>query len=474
MATSVASHRPDEISENQTSAERIAMLNERHRNRLLPGERIDFELRAVRPDEGQPGPDYKPGFTGLLGATYAKTLDRSAAKRRAQAIADHVGKPYTNLPRAKNGYVIATTKNRVLVFDGKAENFLSDSPLAGIVVEAFEHPDDGLVSVLFTAGADSIAVTRKREQTSSSQLEGFIQAFELAKIRETGDFSAFDASARVALQTDPDAASRSLVSRIVNALSEEDSIEVDGEPVTAESAAADVVLPGGGLGATEVDDDVVYPNAVPEGGPKITTIIVPNGQAAQAQLPPPPTTETARVAPPVAPTEPAEARVIAAPAAEPPVTEPFAAQPAVPESAITEPAATEPPAAEPPVAQTPVPATPVAETPITTPVEAVGAAPATETAPSGNEADAVIATPTAKPEQVVVAEPVVARPAISVDTAAARTVSPNGAAAPATQAPAPVTQAPAETQAPAPTQAPAEAQPDAETADVETPAVIRF
>lgn len=436
MAIRVAAHRTDEMSTKQTSAERIAMLNERHRSRLLPGERIDFELRAVRPDEGQPGPDYKPGFTGFLGAAYAKTLDRSAAKRRAQAIADHVGKPYTNLPRAKNGYVIATTKDRVLVFDGKAETFLSDSPLSGIVVEAFEHPDDGLVSVLFTAGVESIAVTRKREQTSSSQLEGFIQAFELAKIRETGDFSAFDASARDALQTTPEAASKSLVARIVSALSEDDSIEVDDPDAAAEAAAGDVVLPGAGLDASDVGDDVVYPNAVAEGGPVITTIIMPNGQAPATELPPPPTTETARVAPPVASNE--------------------AATP----TPVADPTLTKAPAPEPP-AETLIAKAPVA------------AVPAADSAQSAAHADAVIATPTARPPQPVVAEPVVARPTVSVDptaTAAATTgTQPEPQPAPEATPATPAEPASAATPAPA-----APAQPDAETVDVETPTVIRF
>ena len=141
-----------------------AKLTERHRGILAPGETITSTMSAVAPDKPQANTWLAAG--GLVGYFIGSAIDRPKSRARMMAIRDHVGGPFSQFPESKNGYRIATTQLRVLVFDRKAKELISEGPITAMRVDSIDHSAE-LSSVIFSDGNEHVAVTTVRGTAGS-------------------------------------------------------------------------------------------------------------------------------------------------------------------------------------------------------------------------------------------------------------------------------------------------------------------
>ncbi len=163
-------------AEMRSSQKYLNKLAARHQTMLAPGESFTGALAAVAADEPQPPMFLTVGVGGLVGYYIGRAWDRNKARDRAAHAQQQFGFPLSRLPKSKNGYGVATTQSRMLVFDGKGKKFVSEASLAGMDLVVVDHGQK-ISTFVFTNGSEGIALAHLRDSHVSADV--FAHGFRL-------------------------------------------------------------------------------------------------------------------------------------------------------------------------------------------------------------------------------------------------------------------------------------------------------
>lgn len=148
------------------AARALKKLTKRHENVLAPGETFTSMLDAVAIDEPQPSMFVSVALGGLAGHFLGRALFKPAARKRGDqlrhAFGDLAVSAFIPLPASKSGYSIVTTESRLLVFDGRRKELLTESSLATMELTPLDH-GKGMTTVVFSESGNHVAVTSRRE-----------------------------------------------------------------------------------------------------------------------------------------------------------------------------------------------------------------------------------------------------------------------------------------------------------------------
>ena len=133
-------------------------LNKRHAGFLQAEEQIHAVLDAVSPSQAQPSPGWMA--FGLVGALIGHAMDNAKVPARVAALEAQFGR-LTRMPESKNGYKLAMTDRRLIIFDSSGKNVLAEVPRSNLHLRSCEHAN-GLHSIVLDDGAASYGVTASR------------------------------------------------------------------------------------------------------------------------------------------------------------------------------------------------------------------------------------------------------------------------------------------------------------------------
>lgn len=154
-------------------------LAKRHKKLLKSGEVFLAACHAFDASEPHPAP-LKTGLRrqAVAVTTPEETLQREAAARfrltQVQAALGMQDEIFADLPPSGNGFLIAHTDRRMLIFDGTGKEYQLQAPMKGMWLQATDHGDD-MFTLIFNQGEERVAVSTRRESVELTKY--FIESF---------------------------------------------------------------------------------------------------------------------------------------------------------------------------------------------------------------------------------------------------------------------------------------------------------
>ena len=146
------------------STRKLTKINKRHAGLLRAGEQIQTTLNAQQPTQPQPSAVWL-GF-GLVGALIGHAVDKTKVPQRVADLEAQFGH-LTPMPDSKNGYQLAMTDQRMLVFDGPGKHVLVQVPRTDLQLRLCTHAN-GMHSVVLSDAVASFAVTANRHESRAA------------------------------------------------------------------------------------------------------------------------------------------------------------------------------------------------------------------------------------------------------------------------------------------------------------------